>query len=104
MPDSRISVRVVIALPEEAREVAISVAPGTTAREAVRQAVHSGLQLDDVGFDGDAGPIGIHGRSVTDAETVLEDDRVELYRPLEQDPMERRRRVAATKAPRKIKR
>lgn len=96
MADSaELHVRVVLALPDEARELALTLAPGTTARAAVREAVSRGLRIDDIDFDVTVGPIGIHGRQVGDAEAVLDGDRVEIYRPLLQDPMERRRREAA---------
>ncbi len=90
-----ISVRVVLALIDEAREVTVSVAADACARDALHAALQAGLSLDGVDFDVDNGPLGIHGRCITDNEVLLEGDRIELYRPLAQDPMERRRRVAA---------
>ena len=95
LPAALITVRVVLALPDQAREAIVQVPDGTTARDAVSLAVSTGLVIDDTGFDVASGPIGIHGRLVADAEPVLDGDRVELYRPMMQDPMDRRRRVAA---------
>jgi putative ubiquitin-RnfH superfamily antitoxin RatB of RatAB toxin-antitoxin module len=90
-----ISVRVVLALVDEARELTVRVPSTASVRDALRAALRAGLSLEGVDFDVDNGPLGIHGRRVTDAEALLDGDRVELYRPLAQDPMSRRRRVAA---------
>lgn len=97
MPETAhsINVRVVLALKQEAREVAVQLPAGASARDAVRAALDAGLSLEGVDFDVETGPVGIHGRRVSDQEAVLDGDRVELYRALEQDPMERRRRIAA---------
>lgn len=88
-----IEVTVVCALPHDTRAVNLRVPAATCARDAVRLAVVAGLDLDGTGIDARA-PIGIHGRRVEDATCLLDQDRVELYRPLRQDPMQRRRERA----------
>lgn len=57
----------------------------------------SGIERE-LGIDASALAVGLWSRPVTH-ETVLRDgDRVELYRPLQVDPKESRRRRAAAKA------
>lgn len=86
------SLRVEVAYAERERQtlLALTVAPGTTAAEAVRL---SGIRELHPGIAPDA-PVGVFGREVP-AEYVLADgDRVELYRPLPVDPKITRRRLA----------
>ncbi|OSI15241.1 RnfH family protein [Neisseria dumasiana] len=66
----------------------LSVAEGTTAREAVLQ---SCIAEEFPEADVQNAPLGIFGKAVKD-DTVLRDkDRVEVYRPLLIDPKEARR-------------
>lgn len=90
MPD----IEIVYGTSERQKLYRISVAAGTTAREAV---LASSLTQDFPEADVYA-PLGIFGKAVKD-DTVLRDkDRIEVYRPLLADPKEaRRRRVAARK-------
>jgi len=92
--EQEITVEVVYALPGDQVVVELSVAPGTTAREAI---VQSGIQARFPQIDASRQKLGIFGCAVT-ADTVLQKgDRVELYRPLIADPKEARRRRAARK-------
>ena len=65
---------------------------GTTAREAV---VGAGFETLIADIDFQRAPIGIWGRVVDDAQVLESGDRVEVYRPLQIDPREARRRRAA---------
>ena len=84
-------VEVAFATPERQELVALDVEQGATVADAIRQ---SGLQALFGEVDFDDLQAGIWGR-VAERTTVLkEGDRVELYRPLEKDPMEARRELA----------
>ncbi|MDP2241598.1 MAG: RnfH family protein [Burkholderiales bacterium] len=92
--DREITVEVVYALPGKQLLVELSVAPGTTALEAITQ---SGLLARFPQIDPGHQTIGIFGRAVK-ADAVLQaGDRVEIYRPLVAEPKEARRRRAARK-------
>jgi len=92
--DQEITVEVVYALPGDQLLVELSVAPGTTAREAIAQ---SGILARFPQIDPDRQKMGIFGR-VVKADAVLQaGDRVEIYRPLIADPKEARRRRVARK-------
>ena len=77
----------VYALPVAAEAVILSVPAGTTVREAVAAA---GLPA--------GGKFGIFGRIVAPDARVADGDRVEIYRPLELDPREARRRRVRKRA------
>ena len=70
--------------------IALAVAPGTTLREAIAQ---SGV-LGRWGLDLARCGVGVFGKARGLDEPLAAGDRVELYRPLAQDPKERRRRAA----------
>lgn len=87
--------QVCYALPEVALLVAISVPAGATLRQAVQA---SGLLQRYPAIDLDQQKVGVFGK-VRPADTLLRDgDRVEIYRPLQADPKETRRRRARHKA------
>jgi len=87
-------VEVVYATADQQWLLAVEVAPGTTLREAVRV---SGIAGQVPGLDVEACPLGIYGKVVNDAahQSVVEGDRIELYRPLLIDPKEVRKQRAA---------
>ena len=70
--------------------VRLLVAPGTTLGEAIAQ---SGLSRR-CAFDLERCGVGVFGRARGLDEPVAAGERVEVYRPLPQDPKERRRRAA----------
>ena len=81
-------VEVVYAMPEEQSIVKLELAEGAVVRDAV---VASALSERYPAIQVGATPVGIYGEKVQ-YDTVLRDgDRVEIYRPLEVDPMEARR-------------
>ena len=82
----------VYARPDRQLIVALELDPGTTAREA---ALESGLDAYFDDLDLAQVPLGIFGEKVADDAVLAAGDRVELYRPLLQDPMQRRRQRAA---------
>lgn len=88
-------VEVVYALPDAQHLIALDVAAGTTAAEAVTA---SGLAERFADIDPATTPLAIFGRAC-ERETVLRPgDRVEILRPLQVDPREaRRRRAGATR-------
>jgi putative ubiquitin-RnfH superfamily antitoxin RatB of RatAB toxin-antitoxin module len=86
------TLRIEVAYAERDRQtlVALEVACGTTAAEAVAlaglAAAHGALVTDPV--------IGIWGRTVPSSTVLVAGDRVELYRPVPVDPKETRRALA----------
>lgn len=71
--------------------VRLEVAPGTTLREAIAA---SGLLTRHPGIDLGRCGVGVYGKTRRLDEPVAAGDRIEIYRPLAQDPKERRRRAA----------
>ncbi len=92
-------VSVVMAFPTRQHIVALEVSADCTARQAVELAIANGLNVqdtqEDAVFDALAAPLGVYGERVADDKVLGEGDRVEIYRPLQQDPMELRRQRAA---------
>ena len=88
----KITIEVACATPARQRIMSMSVPEGTTARDAVRL---SGIADDFPDVAVARAALGIFGRPVEDSHVVEADDRVEIYRPLEADPRDRRRDQAA---------
>lgn len=90
-------VEVAYATPEKQTIIALDVAEGTTAVEAVRQ---SGIAEVFPEIDPEANDMGIFGKVIkSPAQHPLRDgDRVELYRPLKIDPKQARLNRAKKKA------
>ncbi|AOX99378.1 RnfH family protein [Jeongeupia sp. USM3] len=94
-----ISVEVVYATPAKQKLVALRVAAGTTAEQAIAQ---SGLLDELTEIDLAQNKVGIFGKAIKLDAVLREHDRVEIYRPLIADPKEvRRKRVAEGKAMKK---
>ena len=87
-----IEIEVAYALPERQIILVMNVPKGTRARDAVRRA---GLEHEFPEIDLSGSRIGVFGRSVEDDHVLRAGDRVEIYRPLQMDPREARRRLAA---------
>ena len=92
--DVPLAVEVVYALPDTQSLIALTVAPGTTARQAIEQ---SGILRRHPQIDPACGKIGIFGKAVKPNAVLKEGDRVEIYRPLIADPKDARRRRANRK-------
>jgi putative ubiquitin-RnfH superfamily antitoxin RatB of RatAB toxin-antitoxin module len=86
-----IGVEVACAEPGRQSVVAIEVPSGCTAAEAIER---SGIFALHPGLDPAACRVGIFGREVTRDRVLAAGDRVEVLRPLTEDPKERRRRLA----------
>lgn len=96
MADVRmLKVQVCYALPDDGFLVDLVLPDGATLAQAVRE---SGVLQRYPDIDPEAQKLGIFGK-IKPADTVLRDgDRVEIYRPLQADPKETRRRRAKHKA------
>lgn len=85
-------VEVAYALPERQTLIALEVAIGTTALDAV---LCSGLLREHPALVVGQLRLAVFGRVVTPAQVLRAGDRVEVLRPLQADPKEVRRRLAA---------
>lgn len=94
MTGTAITVEVVYALPERQTLIALAVAPGTTAGEAVRL---SGVLSAHAELAEGEPSIGIFGRIVGREHVLGDGDRIEIYRPLVADPKARRNERVARK-------
>lgn len=84
-------IEVVCATPAEQVLIALAVPCGTTAGVAVER---SGILRRFPDLDAARLELGVFGRVVTAATVLGDGDRVEIYRPLEADPKQARRRRA----------
>lgn len=84
---------VAVACAEEGRQtvLAIAVPAGCTAWQAVER---SGILARHPSIDPAACGVGIYGTEVPRGRVLAAGDRVEVLRPLAEDPRERRRRLA----------
>ena len=82
-------VTVAVALPGRQEVVAVELPDAATVADALQAA---GLATRFPGLDLAALDAGVWGSRVTRETALREGDRVELYRPLEADPKEMRRR------------
>lgn len=93
MRKSKISIDVVYALPERQVLRRLRLPKGSRLSDALRSSALLG-EFPEI----DPARVGIYGKAAG-ANTVLRDrDRVEIYRPLEADPKEIRRRRAVRKS------
>lgn len=90
--DAFIRVEVCYAKPEVQAIVALSLTAGCTAREAVER---SGLlaRFPEINLSRDG--LGLAGKNVEGDHRLQDGDRLEILRPLTDDPKETRRRLAA---------
>ena len=91
MAAERIAIEVACAEAERQTVIALEVPAGCTAGEAVES---SGILARHPGLDPATCGIGIFGREVARGQVLAPGDRVEILRPLPEDPRERRRRLA----------
>ena len=96
MAEADIAVQVCYALPDSAFLRSLRVPAGTTIEQAVAQ---SGLLQAIPGIDLAVNMVGIYGKRKPLDSVLHEHDRVEVYRPLQADPKEARRRRASGKSP-----
>lgn len=91
MPVERIAIEVACALPDRQSVLALEVAEGCTAQQALDA---SGIFALYPELDPAACAVGIFGHEVARDRRLRAGDRVEVLRPLTEDPRERRRRLA----------
>ena len=84
-------IEVVYATPERQWLIGLELPASAT----VDDAVHAALSAELPASDWRQLPVGIWGRLVERSQPLKEGDRVELYRPLQRDPREARRHLAA---------
>ena len=87
------TVEVIYAAPETQRIVAVPFTPGLTAGQAVE---HAGLLEDFPEIQALPLVLGVFGERVEQERKLLPGDRVEICRPLQQDPREMRSTLAAS--------
>lgn len=80
----KLRVEVVWALQARQRVIALELAPGATARDAVKAS----------GVEAKYAALGMFGKAIEPATVLKDGDRVELLRPLAADPKEARRQRA----------
>ena len=95
MAEATIEVQVCYALPDRSFLRSLNVPAGTTIGQAVAQ---SGLLQAIPGIDLAVNMVGIYGKRKPLDSVLHEHDRVEVYRPLQADPKEARRRRASGKS------
>ena len=91
MGAERIAIEVACAEAKRQTVVVLEVPAGSTAGEAL---VLSGIFERHPGIDARACGVGIFGQEVPRDRVLRAGDRVEVLRPLPEDPRERRRRLA----------
>jgi len=89
--DKRLRIRVVCAEAGRQTVLSLDVEDGCTAGEALQR---SGILEIHPDVNANACGIGIFGQEVTHDYRLQDGDRLELLRPLQEDPRERRRRLA----------
>lgn len=87
-----IAVEVACATPEQQKIVALNVPAGSSARLAVER---SGIQQLFQDVDVASCALGIFGKAIQDDHVLAPGDRVEVYRPLLNEPRTARRQRAA---------
>ncbi|MGQ0429344.1 MAG: RnfH family protein [Gammaproteobacteria bacterium] len=91
MPAETITVTVACAEPHRHSVLPLALPLGATAAEALERSGVFGLHP---GLDPAACTVGIWGLEVPRSQVLKEGDRVEVLRPLAEDPRQRRRRLA----------
>lgn len=83
---------VICAWPDRVWLRRIELPAGSTVEDALA-ASRAPIELSELG---DPPVVGVFGRAVSQGHVLVDGDRVELYRPLQADPKDARRRRAAT--------
>ena len=92
MAEASIEVQVCHALPDSSFLRSLTVPAGTTLGQALEQ---SGVLREFPGIDLAVNMVGIYGKKKSLDTVLREHDRIEVYRPLQADPKEARRRRAS---------
>ena len=88
---AELSVEIVFALPQRQELIEVTLKEGATLADAIEA---SGLSARFPEEQIDQLPTGVWGRPVGGDHILRDGDRVEIYRPLEIEPREARRRLA----------
>jgi len=88
MADKSISVEVAYATPERQAVIALELHAGDTVEQAIEA---SGILGQFPDIDLGQQKVGIYGQVCALDKTVADGDRIEIYRPLQQNPMDARR-------------
>lgn len=91
---NQVIVEVIYALAEEQKSLKVELPPGATIEEAI---LKSGILQKYPMIDLAKCQVGVFGRIRGLQDPLQTGDRVEIYRPLVADPMERRRRRAGSR-------
>jgi len=94
MGDQVIVVEVVYVKPEQQKIVEIKITKGSSIEQAI---IESGMLLEYPEIDLKKFEVGIFGKVLKKDHIIKSGDRIEIYRPLIQDPKEARRNRAAGK-------
>lgn len=95
MNDSQhLTIEVVLAEPTRCQKITLAIKPNTIARDALLLAVENGLDVQSSGVIPETTPLGVYAQKVADDYIMQDADRLEVYRALQQDPMELRRKRA----------
>ena len=89
---AEIDVELVFGIPEQQRVVSLRLKSGATVADAIEK---SGFARQFADHDLSSLSVGIWGHLTARDAVLTEGDRVEIYRPLQMDPREARRRLAA---------
>ncbi|MBX2886144.1 MAG: RnfH family protein [Granulosicoccus sp.] len=91
-----IEVELVYGTADRQQLVSLSVPEGTRGRELVIDTIERSVIVVETDLlDSATVPIGVYGQLIDDDYQLRPGDRLEIYRPLRQKPMERRRQRAA---------
>jgi putative ubiquitin-RnfH superfamily antitoxin RatB of RatAB toxin-antitoxin module len=91
VPADRIAVSIACAEAGRQTVLPLELPAGTTAAEALER---SGIFAQHPGLDPAGCAVGVFGREVPRSYVLQDGDRVEVLRPLADDPRERRRKLA----------
>lgn len=86
-----INVQIVYAQADSVWRAALTLPAGSTVGQALDA---SGFARSNPAYPQDALAVGIYGQACTVERLLIQGDRIEIYRPLNFDPMESRRRRA----------
>ena len=89
---AEIDVEVVFGIPEQQRLVSLRLNSGATVADAIEK---SGIAREFADHNLSSLSVGVWGHLAARDAVLSAGDRVEIYRPLQMDPREARRRLAA---------